>query len=141
MVDRFTHQSERDNADRRHEPDWVWTGSIVSIGVGVVLLVIFAMIGVATVFRDLIPQRSLVDSGVEWNRQHNLPGVQPNQAYDRQRLLMEEEAYLNQYGWQDKDRGIARIPIERSIEIMAQQNLQVEWPTDGSQVPAEKEAP
>jgi hypothetical protein len=34
-----------------------------------------------------------------------------------------EDAMLNSYGWVDKDAGIARIPVDRAMEILAKKGL------------------
>jgi hypothetical protein len=35
----------------------------------------------------------------------------------------QEEALLTSYGWVEKDRGLARIPIEHAMRIVAAQGL------------------
>lgn len=140
MTEHATEVDHNDNAVRRHEPDAVWAGTVASIGIGLLLLVILGLIGIAIAFKILIPSQPLVGAGDEWIRQHQAPGVQPNQAYERERLLADEESFLQQYAWQDKDRGVARIPIERGIEIMARRNMTVEWPGDDQADSGRKEA-
>src|SRR4051812_2708799 len=50
------------------------------------------------------------------------PGRPRLQAYPRlelQTVLAQEREVLHQYQWVDREHGIARIPIERAMEIMA----------------------
>ncbi len=39
------------------------------------------------------------------------------------RLRKDEDSILQSYAWIDKQQGVARIPIERAIEILAQKGL------------------
>lgn len=111
-----------------HTPDAIWSGTIAALGIGLLVLIILAMIGAWSVFHWMYPGPSPTRGTAQWHAQNLIPGVEPNQAYGRARLLAEERAQLQQYGWQDKERGMARIPIDRGIELMAQRDLHVEWP-------------
>ena len=62
---------------------------------------------------------------------------------DFQSLSKEEDSILGSYAWVDKDQGIARIPIARAMEILAQKKLparpeQAAKP-DATATPREKE--
>jgi hypothetical protein len=41
----------------------------------------------------------------------------------RQVLRAQEDEVLTTYGWVDKDRGIARIPIDRAMELLVERGL------------------
>ncbi|MBN8728724.1 MAG: hypothetical protein J0H15_13620 [Xanthomonadales bacterium] len=47
------------------------------------------------------------------------PRLQPAPLADLAALRAREEAQLEGYGWIDQDRGIARIPIQRAMSIIA----------------------
>jgi hypothetical protein len=49
--------------------------------------------------------------------------LQANPASNLQVLRARENAILNSYGWVDKQAGIARIPIDRAIDLLAQEGL------------------
>ncbi|HHB90475.1 MAG TPA: hypothetical protein ENK60_04135 [Anaerolineae bacterium] len=51
------------------------------------------------------------------------PVIQIDPVGDWKAYKAQQEELLNSYGWVDKDAGIARIPIERAIELTAQQGL------------------
>ena len=51
------------------------------------------------------------------------PRLQMNPAADFQEIRAEEESVLNTYGWVDKDKGEARIPIVRAMELLAIESL------------------
>jgi len=47
------------------------------------------------------------------------PRLQVNPKIDLREKLSQERAQLNSYGWVDRQRGIAHIPIDRAIEMLA----------------------
>lgn len=51
------------------------------------------------------------------------PRLQTDPNRDMKALRDEEDAVLTAYAWVDKERGIARIPIERAMEIVALSGL------------------
>lgn len=58
----------------------------------------------------------LVDRGLrpDWETAPNV---------EMRRFLAAEEAELNSYGWVDQGNGIARVPIDRAIEMIVEQGL------------------
>jgi hypothetical protein len=51
------------------------------------------------------------------------PRLQVNAPADLHAWRAKEDAQLNSYGWVDRDNGIVRIPINRAMELVAQQGL------------------
>jgi hypothetical protein len=51
------------------------------------------------------------------------PRLQGNPGVDLIRFKEQELDRLNHYGWIDKETGIARIPIDRAMDILAQKGL------------------
>jgi hypothetical protein len=51
------------------------------------------------------------------------PRLQTDPPSDWRQLLEAENAKLNGYGWIDKSAGVIRIPIDRSIDLLAQRGL------------------
>jgi hypothetical protein len=51
------------------------------------------------------------------------PRLQGNPGVELMQFKQEELAQLNHYGWIDKGAGIARIPIERAMDILARTGL------------------
>jgi hypothetical protein len=56
------------------------------------------------------------------------PRLQTNPPTDLAHFREWEENKLNSYGWVDRQHGIARIPIERAMDLIAQRGL----PTRGA---------
>ncbi len=108
MTDASSDSARRDNAQRGHEPDTVSVRRMAWIGLGLFALVVATLAGVALALKSLVPQTPLVSAGKEARQQLMTPGVQPNQAYDRERIEAAERAMLSHYGWQDKEHGVAQ---------------------------------
>jgi hypothetical protein len=61
------------------------------------------------------------------------PRLQPNPAADLNKFRAQEEEILNSYGWVDQQAGVAHIPIEQAIDIIAARGLPVR---QGGETPA-----
>ena len=53
------------------------------------------------------------------------PRVQANPGADIYEYLHAEQRFLNSSGWIDKKNGIARIPIDRAMDLLLRQGLPV----------------
>jgi hypothetical protein len=53
------------------------------------------------------------------------PRLQPNPRAHLQALRAYEKQRLESYGWVDKNAGVVHIPIERAMDILAEQGLPV----------------
>src|SRR4051812_48342553 len=56
------------------------------------------------------------------------PRLQANPIPEMNRFRASDEEKLNSYGWIDKERGIARIPIDRAMDLIAQRGLPTRGP-------------
>ena len=52
------------------------------------------------------------------------PRLQPQPELELREVLNREQERLQSYGWVDQDAGIARVPIERAMAILAERG----WP-------------
>src|SRR5688572_13210078 len=59
----------------------------------------------------------------DYTRPTPTPALQTQPFKDLYMLREEEAKRLQSYGWVDKDGGVARIPIERAMEIMMQRGF------------------
>ena len=62
--------------------------------------------------------------GLMWT-QVNYPRLQLSAPEDLGKFRKQEEAELNSYGWINQTSGTMRIPIERTMELIAQRGLPV----------------
>jgi len=73
------------------------------------------------------------------------PRLQPNPAADLNKFRTREEEILNSYGWADQQAGVAHIPIEQAIDIIAARGLAVrqggETPPTAAQAVQEQRGP
>lgn len=75
------------------------------------------------------------------------PRLEAVPLLSRQRTRAEEDARLSSYGWIDRSGGVARIPIDRAIEMIAERGVPGGKPMTpgaaaaGSAVPPEAVAP
>ena len=56
------------------------------------------------------------------------PDLQVASTRDYQEMRAAEETQLHSYGWVDREAGIAAIPIERAMEILASRGLTAQEP-------------
>jgi hypothetical protein len=56
------------------------------------------------------------------------PQLQISPQMDLEQFRAAEEARLNSYGWVDRQNGVVRIPIDRAMDLIAQQGLPVANP-------------
>jgi hypothetical protein len=120
----------------RENPKEVNVGIVLAAGGGIAALIAIAL-GVSA----LVVQRNSEADG-QADLRYSLeteplrsfdpadPGVRPNQAFDRMQFEAERRKLLASYGWQDRRRDVARIPIDRAIEIVAENDFQVPWPEE-----------
>ncbi|HJU41951.1 MAG TPA: hypothetical protein VJ691_04020 [Vicinamibacterales bacterium] len=62
---------------------------------------------------------------VDGERPEPTPALQKQPFHDITALRQEEAGRLGTYGWVDKEGGVARIPIDRAMEILLQKGLPV----------------
>jgi hypothetical protein len=51
------------------------------------------------------------------------PRLEEDERGELKTVLLDQEQKLNSYGWVDEKAGVARIPIERAIQLTAQRGL------------------
>jgi len=56
------------------------------------------------------------------------PQLQTHPREDLDRLHAEERERLTTYGWADRERRIARMPIERAMKLLAERGIDG-WPS------------
>jgi hypothetical protein len=66
------------------------------------------------------------------------PLLQPAPQPDRVRYMQEKRHLLDSYGWVDRQAGIARIPLEEAMRLMAARGGAPAAPAAGKPAPATK---
>ncbi|MEX0938556.1 MAG: hypothetical protein WDZ59_11910 [Pirellulales bacterium] len=110
-----------------HQPD---DPSVRGIGFFVILLValiVGAILGMYWLLSILAAGRTPAEVSplqAEAQRPPTAGGLLPfDQRNELLQLRQAEHRQLTTYGWIDQDGGIARIPIDRAMEILAEQGL------------------
>lgn len=104
-----------------------------------IYLAIFALASAALtilIYIAFVPERGVKPS---MQLPPNQPPLQTDvtRKRDMKEMLQEQEKVLTTYGWVDEQRGIARIPIDRAIDLIAERGL----PTRPGGTRPEGEAP
>jgi hypothetical protein len=122
-------QAQDDSTELGHEPIGVSPRGILLGVIGLVMLIgvtLWLMVPLAlldTSRRSATEAGSLADLP-DVPRQ-NTVGLNPDQRQDRHALESEQQKWLSTYAWQDAERQLARIPIERAVEIVAESGMAV----------------
>lgn len=103
-----------------HVKTFVWFGA------GFVGLTVLALVAMVLLFKGLERQADRRDpalSPIQEANQRRLPpgpNLQTTPEKDLAAVRAAEETRLHSYGWIDQSQGVAHIPIERAIEILAE---------------------
>ena len=116
-----------DSRLRGHEPldvdtraVWIFAGVLV----GTIILSL-AFIGWLLWFLSGRSAPTITDATDEATpRAISVPDLDANQLDQLRRLRAEEEVALTNYSWIDSQAGIARIPIDRAMQIVAERGLE-----------------
>ena len=112
-----------------HETSDVSIGGIVKFGIGLAAAAILVHVAIFGYFRALEahdrkqnePVSPLVSASLR--RTPPEPRLEPDPLAPRLRMRAREDAVLMTYGWVDRSAGVARIPIERAMELLAEKGL------------------
>jgi hypothetical protein len=74
------------------------------------------------------PRQGIVTPMVPAPNMSPAPDLQVASTRDYQEMRAAEETQLHSYGWVDREAGIAAIPIERAMEILASRGLTAQEP-------------
>lgn len=120
-----------------HEPDVVNVRLVVAVSIATLAFVGFALTAMVLTFNYLAEGDLGLDPGLP-DFVEQPAAVAPPVAIDQPEQLRElrtsEQQRLNEYRWIDRSQGIARIPIERAMQLRAEQALNA---VDSNAAPAE----
>jgi hypothetical protein len=125
-----------EHPDVAHETHDVSVRAILGFGIGLLVAAVVIHVGIWLLFRflqgraerrDVPPTTLAARRPVEAQRQPEKifpePRLERFPFVTRDRLRKEEETRLHGYAWVDRDGGVARIPIERAMELIAERGL------------------
>jgi hypothetical protein len=103
-----------------------WFTAVLAV---LAVMVLALMGGLLWVLSDgRTPGQGIVTPGVPAPNMSPAPDLQVASSLDYQEMRAAEEAQLHSYRWVDREAGIAAIPIERAMEILAQRGLPKQKP-------------
>ena len=131
-----------------HEPSEVGIRGIFLFGAALSALTVVVMIGLAGLMRGFSAEEkkdgtTTADLVKEEAGDFPTPRLQRNTTYDMVEFRKQEEAALASYGWEDPKAGIARIPIDRAMDLLVKNGLprpKPQPPSEMKQGPPEKPA-
>jgi hypothetical protein len=140
------HEEDVRNPDVSYEPSQadlrVVLGFLAALGLAtaMVLLVLWGMFGY---FRSLSARRGPLPSPVTYTSAPEIPPpqLQPDPVADYNVYRLSDQEKLNSYGWVDQNAGIARIPIDRAMDLLVQRGLPWKSPGTGQAPTAENPNP
>jgi hypothetical protein len=101
----------------------ILTGAALAIGSVIVALIVY---GIFWYFAHH-PLSTAVENPMELAnpeaRRPPAPRIEEHPADEVQQLRRQEDLILGTYGWTDKDAGVARIPIDRAMDLALQRGL------------------
>jgi hypothetical protein len=106
--------------------------TLVLLGVGTVVLVVASAFGVYLLYQQLARWQAAAEAPPPVMEEARAPvmihgpRLQALPEQDLARLREQEEVALGSYGWADEAAGVARIPIERAIDLLLARGLPVE---------------
>ena len=114
-------------SDTTHEPRDADTINLAMLGllvffiIGVSLLVCWIMLRYLNAGRNTVqPTQAKYAEAVAGFPQPQLI-TQPES--ERRRVQLDQEAQLKTYGWVDRKAGVARIPVERAMQLLLERGL------------------
>ena len=117
----------RDNPEVTHERSDVNVRVITAFGLGLAILALVVHLGLywlLNYYERSAVRRAPAPSAIETEPPiPRVPRLQVSPQSDLAEMRAAEEQVLQSYGWIDKERQIARIPIERAMELLAKRAL------------------
>jgi hypothetical protein len=130
MEEPVSHPTEpANNPTVAHEPTDADARAITRFGIALVFIVILSQLLLWWLFDHLSGQQAKLSPPVpaliraQAPKEPPEPRLQGNPQLDLKKMLQDEDAVLNHYGWVDPDRGIVRLPVDRALEIVAQKGM------------------
>ena len=100
----------------------LWVLGMLALAAGLVLLVLWGMFGY---LRNLSAGGGPVPSPITFSSPPKVPPpqLQPDPVADYNVYRLTDQEKLNSYGWVNQKAGIARVPINRAMELLVQRGL------------------
>jgi hypothetical protein len=138
--DRGEHSHPDDNPQVSYERKDINIVQITGFGIGLLIACMVTVFGMWVLFEYFAGREDKVNPAVphmmeaEKPQLPPLPRLQPDPPKELKDMRANEEMLLNSYGWVDQSKGIAHIPIDQAMNVVAQKGLPVKVsPAGGEQ--------
>jgi hypothetical protein len=140
--DYIAHEPGHDavqNPEIQHEPRDVNLRPILLFAASLAVLLILVIGGLWVMFNyledreapvehsspllDAVPQQPPTVIDPEPQQPADFPGLQANPQRDWREMLAEQNRLLTSYEWVDQGEGVARIPIDRAMQLLLERGL------------------
>jgi hypothetical protein len=124
-------EPDAESLARRHEQEDLSAKSIVvflailmsvTVGIALLMLMLLSYLGVRSINTDE-PRSPLASTRTVPPE----PRLQALPAVDLKQMKEQDAKILNSYGWVSREANVARIPVERAMEMVAERGLPL-WP-------------
>lgn len=125
-----------DNVEVAHEHSDVNVRAIIAVAAGLVVTAVVVHLAMLILFQHFEARearrahREFPLASIE-TQLPRPPRIQPRPAEDLKELRRQEDEILASYGWVDERAGIARIPIDRAMQLVVERGLPTR-PMEGS---------
>lgn len=129
MADHIHHDESLNPHARGYQEDRIHVGPIAMFTVGLTVVVVVVFIAIAFLTnRFNQAQERLADKrpalfALEDDDLYPMPRLQEKPSRDMEIMRREVNERLGSYGWVDRESGVAHIPIDRALAIIAKQGL------------------
>lgn len=113
-----------------HEEDTVNVTAVVRVGMILTAIVVLGMVivgGIMSAMGTAQRDAEVPQPDISLPVESTAPELNPHQSATLKQQLAREKAWLDSYGWIDRQAGIVHIPIERSMDLIARNGLP-SWP-------------
>lgn len=113
--------------EERHERTDARLAVAIWFGIGVAVLIVAALVGMFAVFGSFEQRSEERDKQRTISRGAPEPGQQDRPPWPGEQLELlrqYEQDALESYGWVDQEKGRARIPVDKAMEIIVERSRQ-----------------
>jgi hypothetical protein len=127
MAESDLHREARTDLPAGHELSDLRPGYVAFFGIGLFVVLVISVAIASLIIHYKTVQHARRDTPIPRlaGEREAMPDrrLQIDAPNELRQLRAAEETALNSYGWVDKDAGIAKIPVKRAMEILAEKGL------------------
>ena len=141
MADHTNHPHDPHGHEENPEVSWerkdVNIVQITGFGIGMLIAFLITVVAMWGLFEFLAKREDKVNPAnppammATKPTQPEGPRLQAQPLVEINQMHNNEEMLLNSYGWVDQSKGVARIPVDEAIDIVAKKGLPVKLSTQG----------